>query len=133
MSATLCLPLCVCHSVSAILSEFVRAGRRVCRVLGTPLSPLPFTQITTADLDTLHLDFFVNNCDVSKLPHGFAVRVQVNGAVVGEVHEWSPCVLSGVRPVHGKVVIRAALVNPAGQEVTFPPYNTEPVTLEVDG
>ena len=83
----------------------------------------------------LLVDWFVHNCEVNREPHGFAVSVHVNNEPVATVRAWSAFLLTGlaggVAPVGGTFKLRMVLLNPAGEEVLLPPYNSQEYEVSV--
>ncbi len=82
----------------------------------------------------LLVDWFVHNCEVNREPHGFAVAVYVNNEPVGTVRAWSAFLITGmpqVVQVGSTFKLRLALLNPAGEEVLLPPYNSAEYELSV--
>jgi len=83
----------------------------------------------------LLVDWFVHNCEVNREPHGFAVAVYINNEPVATVRAWSCFLLTGLSsslaPVGGTFKLRMVLLNPAGEEVLLPPYNSEEYEISV--
>ena len=83
----------------------------------------------------LLVDWFVHNCEVNREPHGFAVAVYVNNEPVATVRAWSAFLLtglgSGVAPVGGTFKLRMVLLNPAGEEVLLPLYNSQEYEVSI--
>lgn len=100
------------------------------------LVPAAAGEVTATPAEGLLVDFFVNNCEVNAEPHGFAVRVHVNGEPVGTLRTWSAFLITNLHP---KVVagpgstftLRLALLNPAGEEVQLPQFSNAEYTLSV--
>ena len=89
----------------------------------------------TAEQAGLLVDFFLTNCEMSLEPHGFSVRVYVNGEPVGTLRAWSAFVVANaahlVTGAGDTMTLRLALLNPAGEEVVMPAYSNAEYTLKV--
>lgn len=88
-----------------------------------------------AALPGLLVDFFLTNCEMTLEPHGFSVRVYLNGEPVGTLRTWCAFIIANaasvVKGAGDTLTLRLALLNPAGEEVAMPAFSNAEYTLEV--
>ena len=72
----------------------------------------------------------MNNCEVSTSPHGFRVRVDVNGEEVGVIQERQAAFrIKGLK--QGNADLKFTLIDPSGEECSVPQYSNEPQSFTV--